>query len=344
VKFGEIDSYVLFGGGTLLLETALSLREQGRQVAVFSSARHLEESADNGSPLAERLASADVPSFDSPDINKDDRLADHVGSSTLGIAFGPAWIFREPVCKLFGDRFVNFMGIDLPRYRGGAHYTWQILQQNRVGAVNLQLINEVVDSGAVIKHREFRFPSTARIPSDYYAAADEVNREFMREFLQEVGQNAEFTAEPLQEKYSQYFPYLNTRAQGWVNWDWGVEEIEAFIGAFSHPYPGASTFIEDRPVQLHQAASDFGDGRFHPFMAGLIYRASGDTLFVACRGGSLVLGQVLDEGGNDLTAELGVGRRFHTPRQKLDEAMAYRAVYGSSGPKDQPGRSGTPGE
>src|SRR6185503_15431765 len=142
MRFGDIDSFVWFGSGPLLLDNAVALQSEGYRVAVFAGQRHLTESVDaGGTTLETALGAAGVPSFESAEINADERLREYVTERTLGIAMGPPWIFRAPVLSLFSERFVNFMGIALPRYRGGAHYTWQILRRDRVGSVNLQLIN-----------------------------------------------------------------------------------------------------------------------------------------------------------------------------------------------------------
>lgn len=334
MRFGRIDGFVWFGGGRMLLESVLALHERGVRVVVFSADRHLAEPVgDEGRTLADALAARGVPAFSSPDINQDDRLASHVTPATIGIAMGPAWIFRAGVCAMFGDRLVNFMGVDLPRYRGGAHYTWQLLHQNRTGACNMQLINPVVDSGAVIKRREYRFPDTARVPADYLAAARAVEREFLREFVAEVLADRDFPVQPLDESQAQYFPYLSTIKQGWINWEWTVHEIDRFVGAFGDPYPGASTFIDGRRVFLHDARVVESEGAFHPFTAGMIYRRRPDELWVACRGGSLAVRRVLDEQGAQIAPTLRVGHRFHTPREELDRAMAFRTVYTSGGLK-----------
>jgi methionyl-tRNA formyltransferase len=326
VNFGPIDSFVFFGGGPLLVDAATRSARRGLRTAVFTSPRHLAEITPS-----DALQTAGVPTFEADDINADPRLSDHVANTTLGIALGPAWIFGPEVCALFGPRFVNVMGIDLPRYRGGAHHTWQILQGNRVGSVNLQLINEVVDSGPVIKRREYLFPASARVPADYFRAAEPENRDFLFEFLDEVIAQVEFREEPLQEKLAQHYPSLSTDVQGWVDWSWDVDEIEQFVNAFGEPYPGASTHYGDTRVHLKEARVERGDGPFHPFMAGLVYRVSDVGAWVCCRGGSLLVEQVTDEAGAWVTVR--VGRRFHTPRDLLDAALAYRAVYTAKGLK-----------
>jgi methionyl-tRNA formyltransferase len=332
VNFGDIDAFVFFGGGPLLPEAAERMAADGCRVAVFTSPRHLGEEVAAGVTLEGALERADIPTFEVKDVNDEPRLAEHVSGSTLGVALGPAWIFGAGVCALFGERFVNFMGIDLPRYRGGAHHTWQILQGNRIGAVNMQLINDVVDSGAIVKHGQFLYPADARVPADYFAAAEPVSREFLLEFLDEVRAGADFVEQPIQEKLAQHFPYLSTDDQGWVDWSWHVEEVTRFVNAFGDPYRGASTVYEGERVRLLGARMETGDGPFHPFMAGLVYRVTADAAWVCARGGSLVLQRIVAEDGTDV--EVRVGRRLHTPRETLERALRFRAVYTGAGLKE----------
>lgn len=333
MKFGAIDGFVWFGGGRMLLEPVLALHRDGVRVVVFTADRHIAETVgDGGATLGDALKAAGVPVFSSEDINGDERLAKHVTPTTMGIAVGPAWLFRDKVCGLFGPRLVNFMGIDLPRYRGGAHYTWQLLHGNRTGACNIQLINTVVDSGAVVKRREYTFPASARVPADYFEAARREERTFLGEFVADVRAGRDFEAKPLREEEAQYWPYLSTVNQGLINWEWTTGEIERFIGAFGDPYPGASTFIDGRKVFLHDARAEAGE-QFHPFSAGMIFRCHGGRIWIACRGGAIRLGRVLSEKGEDVTASMKPGHRFHTPREELDRAMARRTVYSSKGLK-----------
>lgn len=331
--FGSIDSFVWFGAGKLLLDSAVDLAREGFSVTVFSSDRHLREIVDGSTTLAEALDSAGIAWSNSADINADPRLWEHVRSTTLGIAMGPAWIFRKPVCDLFGHRLVNFMGINLPRMRGGAHYTWQLLSGDRAGACNLQLINEVVDSGAVVMREEYEFPAEARTPQDFFDFAGPIERRFLGKFLQAVKARETFNLFALNENDAQYFPYLNTVKQGLINWDWAVEEIERFISAFGRPYPGASSYLDGAKVFLHDARVEKRDGKFHPFMAGLIYAGVEGGVRVVARGGTLVISRIVDENGNDVTRSIRVGRRFHTPRAELDSAMAVRTIYTSAGLK-----------
>lgn len=334
ICFGVVDRLLVFGGGRLLAELAPELAKQPLPVTVFSSPRHLEENVGpEGTSLSDVLASNRLPALAITDINADPRVTPHLMPQSFGLAIGPAWIFRQPVLDPMTPRMVNFHGIRLPQYRGGAHYSWQILRKNRQGGCNIQLIAPRLDAGEVIKSREYFFPSAARIPRHYFEAALREEMAFLDEFLREVREGKVFPLGRLQETFSTHFPSLNTLRQGLIDWQWATADLETFVAAFDEPYRGASTFLDERRVFLKDAHAEYGDGPFHPFQAGIVYRKTDHALFVATRDGALVVRSLTDDSGANVRATVKLGQRLHTPRAALEEALAYRAVYDAKGVK-----------
>ena len=338
MNFGNIDNVVLFGGGTNLVGLASWCNERDMPVVAFTSPRHADEAvSSDGRSLRDTLEADGVSVFSSEKINEEPRLQEHVNANTLGIALGPAWIYLNVVLNLFDGRIVNFHNIPLPRVRGGAHYTWQILRGNRTGGCNIQLIERKLDAGAVIKTLEYQLPPSARIPQDYFDASRANDMPFLLEFMEEVQAGKDFDAVGLQETLSTYFPRLSTPDQGFIDWSWSTSELERFICAFDDPYPGASTFAGEIRVVLKDCVSNYDDGPFHPFQSGLIYRKSGGRVFIATADGSIIVGRVLNEDGSDAVSQLRIGDRLHTPSSSLDQAYQYEALYSSTGLTKKPG-------
>ena len=97
------------------------------------------------------------------DINQDDAAKNILSHfSDLCICFGPAWIFNLDILELFNYAILNFNGIPIPRYLGGAHHSWQILNRNYEGGCFYQLITETVDRGPVIHHEKFSIHLTVK--------------------------------------------------------------------------------------------------------------------------------------------------------------------------------------
>lgn len=338
MNFGPINRIVLFGGAPLLAELALTIAERGEyDLAVFSSERHLEEIIPvRGKKLASILKDKSIPFYSSPDINSDPRIRPLITQNALGIGLGETWSFdRDLICR-FDGRLLDFMGIRLPQYRGGAHYSWQILRKNRIGCCNLQIINEemmqgVFDSGMIVKTTEYFFPPSVRIPQDYFDFAVQEEVAFLNEFLEEVRAGKEFSPFPVQENFSIYFPRLYTPKHGYIDWRWTASDIELFICAFDEPYMGASTFLDGNRVFLKDCFLEYNDGPFHPFQRGLIYKKANRAVFASAGEGTLVIRKIKDEKGADLFDSISTGMRFYTPPKYLEEAMLFRADYDTRG-------------
>ncbi len=332
ICFGPIDHLLIIGGGALLARIAPKLESLGFAATIFTAPRHAEEPVTaEGLTLAEALRRADLPCFSSEEINDDERVPRHIHPTTLGVAMGPAWVFKKPLLELLAERFVNVHPIPLPRYRGGAHHSWRIMRRDRQWGCYIQLIEEELDVGDVIKAQEYVLPESARIPADDVAIVLEEGQQFLEEFLQQVREGTTFRRVRLDEATSSYFPRLSTAHHGYADWAWGTKDLEAFLCAFDNPYAGAATFLNGKRVRLKGCTAHADDGPFHPFQAGLIYRKGPEGVSVATHDGTLVIKTVLNDAGENLVSQLRLGQRFYTPRRYVEAAMMDRAGYDARG-------------
>lgn len=338
MNFGSIDSIVLFGGSRCLAELAQKVQQEGEyRLYVYTCQRQLEEVIyPDGTTLADVMTSNSISHRTTDDINQDEQIRQLITATTLGLGLGEAWSFSRELIDLFEGKLLDLMGIQLPQYRGGAHYTWQILRGNRIGGCNLQVINEDMvqgeyDSGEIVKSAEYFFPAGARTPDDYFQEAVEQEIRFLEEFLAEVTKGVDFHLTRLQESFSIFFPRLSTETHGMIDWNWDTQDIERFICAFDDPYNGASSFVGDLRVHLKSCCAETNDGPFHPFQCGLIYRIVKGILFVATRSGTMVVKRALDGEGRDISESLKVGQRFVTPAKFLERALSYSAIYDTEG-------------
>ncbi len=339
ISYGKIDHFLLIGGGFLLGEFAVHLKKKGYQVNVFVAKRHVDEViSDEGFSFKELLEKNKIEYHSPRDINEDEVFIEAGNRGGMGIGFGETWSFTKRTTELFNGRLLDVMGIRLPQYRGGAHYTWQILRKNKVGACNLQLINEEMiqgeyDSGKIVKSAEYLFSSKARIPKDYFKEAIGNEFEFLKEFVEELESGRSFNLFPVPESFSIFFPRLHTKSQAYIDWSWKTDEIETFICAFDDPYPGSSTFLNNKRVFLKGCQVEYNDGPFHPFQVGLIYRIDSNGVYIGTKNGTLIVQVVLGENGENLIRDLKVGDRFYTPRKNIEDALQFRADYDSNGLK-----------
>jgi methionyl-tRNA formyltransferase len=337
MNFGKITKFILFGGGKLMSEFALMTKDYGYETFIFTSPRHLTDNlSTGGESLKDILESNHLKYFSTENINEVHCLRDIIDEGSIGIGFGESWSFSKDIIDQFGGKLIDFMGIRLPQYRGGAHYTWQILRRNRIGSCNLQLINENMvqgefDSGEIIKSKEYFFPPTARIPVDYFETSIKEEIAFLKEFLDEIKKGREFNLIRLQENFSIYFPRLCTKKHAYINWTWDTQDIETFICAFDDPYSGAMTFFNREMVILKKCFAEYNDSKFHPFQSGLIYKIDEKAIYVATLSGTLIIKDIFNEEGKNIMSRLKTGYRFYTPQSIIEEAMQFAAHYDSSG-------------
>lgn len=337
MKIQKIKKLIIFGGSYILSEFASYIvKNSDLDLVVFSSERHLNGVVSaEGTTLKEVLDKNKVRYFSSNDINYDKNLKKEINNNTLGIAFGAAWIFKKETVDLFPkNQLLDFMGIDLPRYRGGAHYTWQILHENRKGCANLQIINggtETFHRGEIVKRRNFKLPSKLRRPEDFFDFISKQEIDFLKGFLSEVERSKDFKLYGLNEEKSSYYPFLNTKINGFIDWNWSGKDIFLFINAFDDPYDGASTFLGGERVALKDVKLLRAEEKYHPFSSGLVIRKDQGGIFVASVGNLLYIKRVLNSDNKNMISEIGLGDRLFTPSSFLDEARGFKAVYAAKG-------------
>ncbi len=333
-RFGRVESVALIGGGDLMLETARMARGAGYDTVVILAPRHAEEQLPMAGCAMHQALDGDK--FDVhvvDDINLWQAMTGFgwTGPNALAICFGPSWVFQRHVLEAFGAGMINFNGIPVPRYLGGAHYTWQIVNGDRSGGCVLQEITEDLDRGPILRRTLFELPEHVRVPQDYFEANFEVGKRFLETAIADMRADRPF--EPIEfgsvENDRLYFPRLHTVVNGWIDWAWSAPDIERFCCAFDTPYQGGGTYMATTEVRL--AGVQVEEGSFHPFNGGLVVRRLGGRAWVAASGGLLRVDTARLADGNDAMGLLREGHRLHTPRKKLDEAMTFRPMLTAKG-------------
>ena len=337
-SFGKIDNIIVIGGSWLSAKLIESIVKQKIRTKLYTSPRHFSDVINkDGLTLGELAISLKIPMEVVDDINNNQSLKSDINKNSLAIAVGAAWTFNKKTADLFNGKLLDFMGISLPRYRGGAHYTWQILAGNKKGACNLQIIyggKETFHRGEIIKSSDYIFSDAAKIPQDYFDEALIKEVEFLNEFIGEVKKLKEFIVTPLDETFSSYFPFLNSEKQAWINWNWSAKDISLFICAFDDPYCGASTYLNGLRVYLKGCEILEKEENFHPFHSGLVYRSSSSRVIIAVKGGTVAINKILNENGDNIIEHVQIGSRLFTPQSYLESALLFRAEYSSYGLKN----------
>lgn len=338
LNIGKVNKIIFFGGSDLLVELVCLAVDMKFDIFVFCVRRHLLEKlrSNTNLTLSELLKKKRIPFQEADDINRSPILNKIVTDTSIGIGLGEAYSFNRKTISLFKERLFDLMMIDLPRYRGGAHFTWQILHGDKTGCWNIQIINEkmipgVFDSGEIALTRKFKIPERSENPENYFNISDKQAKVLFKDFLSKIINMEDFKLKKVNEKNSLFFPRLHTESQGFINWSWSGKDICRFINGFSKPYKGASTFIDNRKVFLRECSLFAKDGSFHPFTSGLILRISDKSIFVASRDACLRINEIYDEYGKPFSGLLKTGQRMYTPLKKLEEAMLFTSEYDQLG-------------
>lgn len=335
-SFGKVKSLVFIGGGNLMLATMAAARSKGFAVGAILAPRHAEEILVDGQSLLSELQKQKFPSDVAETASDVDpqRLGAEF-SSALALCFGPAWIFPESVRSRFQHRILNFNGIPIPHYLGGAHYTWQILNEHRQAGCHIQQITENVDRGDFIMSETFELPKHVSTPADYFRANEEYGARFLENFLDKLAAGHDFQARPFADvnPHRLYFPRLITTENGWIDWSWTGEQIIAFCLAFGSPYRGASTKLNGRRIYIKHAdfVVESSHPDFHPFCSGLIVRCLEGSFFVAVSGGLLRVNAYEFDERDSAPDRIREGDRLFTDAAMLEHARLYRPQISASG-------------
>jgi methionyl-tRNA formyltransferase len=335
VTLGPIRRLLLLGGGDLLLRLAETGRRRGLAVDVITSPDQAKEMLPGGRNLAAALREVGVKPAVIGKL-REAGTARIIGdvTATLALSIGARWIFgRTQIEQWFGGKLLNLHGTRLPQNRGGGTWSWQILMGNRFGFCQLHLVDEGVDTGAILVTEEFVFPPACRTPQEYMAHAADQYVTLIDALLDSMRAAPRAFSLKAQPGYlSSYWPRLDTPTHGWIDWRWEAPFIERFICAFDDPYAGALTMWNGRAVHLKRAFASREDQPFHPFQAGLVYRTNGRWLCIAAAGGSIVVESLRDDSGVDRLDQVRSGDAFATPAKKL-ESLGKRVQFDALGLK-----------
>lgn len=331
----KIDNIIIFGGTVNVLKILNYLKKSIYEHYFFTSDRMLKEIVNEKGTLRKNLRLLDIKYITEKDINKSKKLIKIIKKNSLGIGIAEPWKFNKSIIKKFNTNLIDYMGIPLPRYRGGAHFTWMILQNEKKNGACFQHINEkseqgVYDSGDKIEYINYSNINN-KIPIDYFNKEAEIAFKIFKKLLYKITNNKKIKYDKIDEGDSYFLPRLNTNINGWINWQiWDANEITDFINAFSFPYKGASSYVDKKRIFLRNAKI-FKKGKFHPFQSGLIIRINKIGLFVIAKKGIILIKNYNFENNKDNTPF--IGQRLFTPQNVLDESLNYIPSYNSKGLK-----------
>ena len=301
----------IIGGGEGMLVLPDALQEWCKNVVCFYSDRHSNEII-NGVNLSDALEANEVENYLVHDDLEFRNLL--VGKNfDLVLGLGPAWIFHKDTLSL-AKQWVNINVIPAPKFLGGAHLSWQILNNVFDSSVVYQQIDMNIDRGPILA--KFDFEYTHKETKSPYLMLKRNIFELVRSlkiWMNSVGEH-KIT---LDYSQSEYWPRLLSSIHGWIDWNWSSLELIQFIQAFGSPYGGARCLFADSEVILLEAEV-IEKRTIHPFASGIILRCEGDDyLVIASRDGIM---RIKCLGISEIKKSTMLGQRLFTPESKLKEA------------------------
>tara|TARA_Y100000590_G_scaffold467873_1_gene648367 strand:+ start:1444 stop:2448 length:1005 start_codon:yes stop_codon:yes gene_type:complete len=256
---------------------------------------------------------------------------------TLFFSLGARYIFKkEMIEKLFRSNLVNNHDTRLPLDAGGGGFSWHIMREDRINSQIIHLVDEGIDTGAILVHKNSLFPAHCKIPQDFEEYRLENLIKAYEKFIKDMTQGTKFHLKHQVDYIGRYNPRLHTLKNGYIDWQMDSYSLYNFINAFDSPYNGAITFLNNGKEKLHikKVHLHGGDSSNHPFMSGLVSRHDKNWIVVSTTGKHMLLiEEVINQKGENIIHDIKVGDRFFTPNSHLEEAKQDRILYSSKGLK-----------
>ena len=124
-----------------------------------------------------------------------------------------------------------------------------------------------VDAGPVLLSTCASIVANYPTPDDFHELSVYLAKSVAVSFASIVSTEATLSLDEQDESQALYFPRLNTLKDGCFDLSWKFNEIERFVRAFSHPYPGAWFKYKNKVYHCHKCTLiNYFD--FHPFSVG----------------------------------------------------------------------------
>ena len=327
MKFGKIDNIIIFGGSYISIKFLEFLKVKNFKFNFFTSKRLLSDNMPNNLTLKQNLDKLKIKYTVTNDINNNKKIYNSFNKKSLVLGFGYNWKIKEKLLRLFKNKMVDFMGIPMPTYRGGAHYSWMILNMSKNGGCYIQDVNKnttqgISDSGYYYDNLKYLYPKKLKIPKDFFYFSIKKELFFLKKFLKKINQNRNFKLKKLNNSYSIYFPRLKTLKNGFIDWNLEGEEIFRFINAFDDPYRGASTFLGKKRIFLKNCYFKKKKG-IHSFASGIIINKYKKFIYIAVKNGIIKTNNITDDKGKFLFEGIMVGDRFVTFKKNLENSKYF---------------------
>lgn len=134
---------------------------------------------------------------------------------------------------------INIHGSLLPKYRGRTPHVWSIINGEKIGGITCHLIEETVDTGAIIVQKTVDIT-----PDDTgYTLLEKFQTLYPEILLQSLTHLKLLKPLITQDENMASYYGKRTPDMGYIDFNKGAQDIINFIRAQAAPYPGAYTYL-----------------------------------------------------------------------------------------------------
>lgn len=228
-------------------------------------------------------------------------------------------IIKKEFIQAFEGKVYNIHPSVLPQEKGGGVFSWRIMNGDNKIAATVHLIDEGIDTGDILFQESYQSKIK---PMNVYQMIKETNALFDKLLCQFL-ENIESLKPTNQTQGGTYLPRLYTEINGAVDWSWSRDNIDLFIRAFSFPYPGAFTFINNKKKIHLLEAEPLENKSFHPFMSGRILDITNSHVDVVTQNGPIRIYKVRLADTQEVVSPITVLKEtdlLNTPLEHLEIA------------------------
>ena len=285
------NKFILFGGLHMMVEISNILMKNKIDFIVFTTERHLKSNIlKNNFNLKNYFDKKKIKYFKLIRINDlyKSKYRKHFTKKMIGLSLSSDHIFTQKEINFFDSKLYNIHGSYLPDMRGAGGFTWNILMQKYTSGVTVHKINTNIDEGDIILQKKYVFPINIRNSLEKMQKFASIKENKMaKQFVKMILNKKKMISKKQSNNLSSSWGRLNTYKDAWINWNWEIKDILTFIEAFSKPYCGASTIIENKRIFIFKAKILKSKLKFHPFQYGMVFKIDKNSLYVACNKGIL---------------------------------------------------------
>ena len=236
--------------------------------------------------------------------------------NNLVISAGSPWIFSKKLIKKLGKNFYNVHQSPLPSMKGSVS-PYIIMYDIRSFQVCLHRVTAGIDSGRIVYRKNIFIPSILKTPLKINNFLQSKNREMLKEFLTKFEKKIKLNEEIQNKFFSSYNIRLLSDINGWIDWNYRVDDLDRFIRSFGDPYRGAKTFVNNKQISIKFVEKSKQDSAKHPEEIGRVIRKFEDYIIVSVNEGSIYIKEIFWKNKN-IISEIKSGDKFYTKMKYLD--------------------------